>query len=499
VLSSEVGAFEDNMFLPRAKPTRSLIISLIVFLVCAALLWEGHPSSFERVTVPGQFRWTSMSRGQGTDQVQVEFWKAMSALLALATPKCHPPKKLCTATPAKFDGVNSSTDATPQKCLSMPEVDMQAMQESHQRVVINIETNPPILSYQKGTRGLVTTAGAQYLPNVIISLRMLRKTGCRLPMEVFLSTQREWETYICETVLPKLNAKCIVQSSHFRTTANTEPPSRYQNKIVAILTSSFEELLFIDADCFPVKDFTPVFDSEPFMSTGLITFPDYWASTASQLYYDIIQKPLPPLTARQTTESGEIFISKRTHEKTLLLAMYYNHFGKKFYYPLLSQGASGEGDKDTFLAAAEFFDEPYYAVHARVRSLGHRVDGRLDGSTMIQHDPVEDYLETTKEIGNPAKDPRVLFVHNNYPKINPRLIWNEHAHIIHDAKGELRRPWTADKELLDSFGFDVQRSHWEEILWTACNLEDKFQAWEGVDGICDNTKVYFNMVFGAPS
>ncbi|KAL2046249.1 hypothetical protein N7G274_001696 [Stereocaulon virgatum] len=90
-----------------------------------------------------------MSRGQVPDQVQIEIWKATSALWALATPKCHPPKRPCTATAAKFGRVDSSTDATPQTCLSMPEVDIQAMEESHRQVVTNIETNPPILSYPK--------------------------------------------------------------------------------------------------------------------------------------------------------------------------------------------------------------------------------------------------------------------------------------------------------------------------------------------------------------
>lgn len=50
--------------------------------------------------------------------------------------------------------------------------------------------------------------------------------------------------------------------------------------------------------------------------------------------------------------------------------------------------------------------------------------------------------------------------------------------------------------MLDSFGFDVQRSHWEEILWVACELEGKVWAWEGVDGICNNTKAYVDEVFG---
>ena len=476
------------MYLPRAKPVRSLIIALILFLGGLIFLWQQHPV------------WSSSRPALLAEETDGEFWKSISALMAAATPRCRPPKKKCTAKPIGWGEVHSTNNAKPQKCLSMPDSSIQAMRESHQIYVQGITSSRPKMSYIPETRGLVTTAGTDYLPHVIISLRMLRKTGCELPMEVFLSTERDWEPYICNTVLPPLNARCILQSPHLHTTANNEPPSRYQSKIVAILTSTFSELLFLDADCFPITDPTLTFTLPPFITTGLVTFPDYWATTASPLYYSITRTPFPPLTKHQTTESGQLFISKPQHESSLLLALYYNHFGKKFYYPLLSQGASGEGDKDTFLAAASFFNESYYQVRTGVRSLGHMINGRLDGSAMIQYHPIEDYQYslTPASESKPNPDAHPAFIHNNFPKLNPRLLWTEHAHIITDpATGAFRRPWTAEKEVLDSFGFDVQRSHWEEILWVACELEGKFWAWEGVDGICNNTKAYVDEVFGA--
>ena len=476
------------MYLPQARPTRSLFIALVVFLGGLTLFRQQHPG------------WSSSRLALPAEQIDGEFWKSLSALLAAATPRCRPPKKICTAKPIWWDDVHTTTDTTPQNCLSMPESSIQAMRESHQTYVQGIAVSQLNMSYLPETRGLVTTAGTEYLPHVIISLRMLRKIGCQLPMEVFLSTQRDWEPYICNTVLPSLNARCIVQSPYLRTTANNEPPSRYQSKIVSILTSTFSEVLFLDADCFPVIDPTKVFTTAPFTTTGLVTFPDYWATTASPNYYSITQTPFPALDKHQTTESGQLFISKPQHEQSLLLALYYNHFGKKFYYPLLSQGAAGEGDKDTFLAAASFYNESYYQVRTGVKSLGHMVNDHMDGSAMIQYDPVEDYLFTSSPADSQSKpnpSPKPMFIHNNFPKFNPRLLWTEHAHIITDpTTGAFRRPWTAKKEVLDSFGFDVQKSHWREILWVACELEGKLWAWEGVDGICENTRAYVDEVFG---
>lgn len=60
------------------------------------------------------------------------------------------------------------------------------------------------------------------------------------------------------------------------------------------------------------------------------------------------------------------------------------------------QGAPGEGDKDTFLAAASVRNETEHASRQGVRSIGHWSEekGKGFGSAMMQFDPVEDFRIT---------------------------------------------------------------------------------------------------------
>lgn len=127
----------------------------------------------------------------------------------------------------------------------------------------------------------------------------------------------------------------------------------------------------------------------------------------SPFFYHIQGRPVPPLQPTGTTESGQILVSKRKHAKTLLLAAYYNTYGPDFYYPMLSQGAHGEGDKETFASAAEYFGAPYHRVKTMVKTLGFINKDR--GSTfkhlvMIQHDPRGELLA-------PNERPDPAFLH----------------------------------------------------------------------------------------
>ena len=53
------------------------------------------------------------------------------------------------------------------------------------------------------------------------------------------------------------------------------------------------------------------------------------------------------------------------------MTLYYNIFGPEIYYKLFSLGALGEGDKDTFAAAALACGEKYYQVASSIRTLGY--------------------------------------------------------------------------------------------------------------------------------
>ncbi|KAJ5811695.1 hypothetical protein N7474_007996 [Penicillium riverlandense] len=428
-----------------------------------------------------------------------EFWRQFQPLLEEHEPKCGPPRRIGNAEIARYK--TSDPDPRPDM-LEMPAHDVLRMTKAHSDFVDAINANPPSLSYVPGSRGLVCTAGGQYLPILVISLRMLRRTGSRLPVEVFLANHDEYEEHICEKVLPSLNAKCVILSDVLDASSGSRPIEKFQFKPFAMLFSSFEDILFLDADAFPLAKPESLFKHEPFQSKGMLTWPDFWASSVSPLYYRISSQEVAAMDLRQSTESGEVLISKRTHFKTLLLSTYYNYWGPTHYYRLFSQGTAGEGDKETFLAAATALGEPFYQVSERICAIGHRTEGGLAGSAMVQFSPIEDYKLTQKGIwrvsgDNSAKQPRPFFIHANFPKFNPATVFSQQSvNPAFNDDGSYTRAWTMPDFVVNDFGRDVEKEFWAEIMWTACELEDKFKSWENQTTICPDVKKYWTAVFG---
>ena len=329
---------------------------------------------------------------------------------------------------------------------------------------------------------------------------MLRKTGSTLPVEIFLSDDTEYEPYICDVVLPFLNAQCRMLYTVLDSGPIPSDIQKYQFKPFAMLFSSFEQILFLDADAFPLVDPNVLFTTEPFLSRPMVLWPDFWGSSVSPLYYEIASRKAPPMNARQSTESGEVVISKKTHLKTLLLCAYYNYWGPTHYYHLLSQGAAGEGDKETFAAASETVGEPFYQVSEPIRALGHATEGGMAGSAMVQFDPAEDYNLTQRgewrvSGSSKAPSPRPFFIHANFPKFNPATVFTEQS--VNPAfadDGSFTRAWTIPEDTIPLLN-DAEKEFWREIMWTACELEDKFNTWHGLQDICSDVRVYWDNMF----
>ena len=163
-----------------------------------------------------------------------------------------------------------------------------------------------------------------------------------MPVELFVKDSTEYKSHICEKTLPELNARCVVLSEVMglekpKSTDNTDGVKikHYQLKSFAVLFSSFEKVIWLDADCIPIHDPATLLTTDPFKSTGLVTWPDYWASTIFPLCFIISHQPELATTDRATTEAGVFLVSKKAHSHTLLLAAYYNYYGPSHYYHLL--------------------------------------------------------------------------------------------------------------------------------------------------------------------
>ena len=439
----------------------------------------------------------------------IAFWKDFQKTLIYAKPKIANIKPN-GALPDDEMHVDMEKAKTHQRYenIRMADSDMESMKQAHSLAILDIKRLAPQLPFTYGSRGIVMSAGGSYFGVAITSIRMLRRSGSQLPVEVFLDNWGEYDIMTCERILPSLNAKCRVLTEIWSSTPSLTALVKYQFKVFAILFSTFEEVLFLDADAFPAHNPDKLFDVEPYRSNGLVTWPDFWASTVSPHFYEIAGIPVPPLNARRSSEAGIMLWSKTLHADTLLLATYYNYHGPNYYYPLLSQGAIGEGDKETFLHAALALGNPFHDVRSPVRVIGHWLNGIWKTAGMKQGDPVEDHAIQNGESSSssvskhsapkktkttpPSVDgetevesARALFVHNNIIKLDPKHLFDE-SKTWRNETGHLIRLWGEKESVIYEFGYDIELVLWEELVHAACSI--------GGDG-CEKTREFFRNIF----
>ncbi|KAJ5894932.1 hypothetical protein N7495_006623 [Penicillium taxi] len=480
--------------LARAKP---IVLAVIALSICIIYLYYTPNKEAPAPKIPDRIIDHPL-----VDR-QMEFWSAFHPILNLHNPFCPPSTDKIGVGALAFDAKN---EIPRPDLLQLTEECEWAMTSSHSSFIQDIRSAKDDLKpvHTAGTRGLVSAAGREYLPVFVASLRMLRRTGSTLPVELYMHDATEYEKKICDEVLPALNAQCFVLSD----VLETQIEQQFQIKVFAILLSSFEEVVWMDADCFPLFKPEELLDSDPFNSTGLVIWPDFWYSSTAPIYYKVSNQEVPAMIARQSSETGFILVSKKSHFLSLLLSAYYNYYGPSHYYRLFTQGAPGEGDKETFLQAASVMGEPFYTVSESVQRIGHsRGKENLVGFGMAQSDPREDYALTQQgkwRVKDPsiAPAPRMFFIHANYPKFNVGTgILNpnrDSSTATTNTDGSFGRIWTEPADAIRRFGWDAEKAYWEEAKWVTCNFPFDFKTWEDKNDLCDQVDEYYEYVFAQP-
>jgi alpha 1,2-mannosyltransferase len=422
------------------------------------------------------------------------FWPQYYTALIAATPRCALPHEHIEAW---ISGFHEGHDPTFQDLIKLAPEDEAELKSAHTWFVNTISsTSFPELPFTPGTSGVVTSAGGEFLPEALVSIRMLRHTGSTLPVDVFLATPEEDEGELCTTVFPALNATCRILSTMLSDAQGGLPHrhniTRYQLKAFALMLSDFDNILWIDADQIPLVDPRTLLEAEPLKSQGMVIWPDYWYMTTSPLFYRIAGVTNIPHTGeRPASETGQFMISKTKHWKTLLLATYYNFHGPSHYYKLLSQGAVGEGDKETFAAAAVAFDEQFYAIMTGIDTIGYYDGEDRKNTGMLQAHPGYDYAKHGGGSGSgwalgPNSKVPPAFLHDEQHKPNAgrfSKLWRE------DIK---QRMWQPMETMIEVFGFDVEEAVWSAIVWTACGKAlggHVFNDWIGNDQVDQSTSV----------
>ena len=163
-------------------------------------------------------------------------------------------------------------------------------------------------------RGIVMLAGGRYNGYAATGLGMIRETGSSLPVEVWMKDELEEKKGWCKE-LEKEGMVCRRLSDYIDVKFLEHG---YQFKILTMLFSSFEQILFLDADNVPVRNPDIVFESKSFIDAGAVLWPDYWKHSGTPILPFVVglaDGASEILRAEQTVESGQIVWDKRRHWK----------------------------------------------------------------------------------------------------------------------------------------------------------------------------------------
>lgn len=192
-------------------------------------------------------------------------------------------------------------------------------------------------------RGIVTLAGGPtYATNAYINCRMLRHMGCTLPIEwCYLGAEMSpaWIDLIEQTI-----PNCRLVDLGGDRLDNAKKKGGWQAKVDAVIQSRFAEVLFLDADSFPLRDPADLFEHTLFQTHDCILWPD--VHTYDRNLQSFIEKTYGVKVKGRQIESGQMLFRKKKCLPGLLKTQAINRDSKEAYKHLF-------GDKDTFLIGAK--------------------------------------------------------------------------------------------------------------------------------------------------
>ena len=198
-------------------------------------------------------------------------------------------------------------------------------------------------------RGIVIPGGgSKYFPSAWVCIRMLRRLGCSLPIEVWHLGPEE----IDETMRGLIEPLGVTDRGCTRGAERSHPArilNGWEMKPFAVLHSRFEEVLLLDADNVPVIDPTFLFETPEFQKCGAIFWPDYFRLPPDRSIWRIAGVEYRD---EAEFESGQIVIDKARCWKALNLTMHLNEYSD-FYYDHV------HGDKETFHIAWRKLGQEY--------------------------------------------------------------------------------------------------------------------------------------------
>ncbi|KAG2521013.1 hypothetical protein JM16_006472 [Phytophthora kernoviae] len=219
---------------------------------------------------------------------------------------------------------NSIRHDVPFRCQSAPDfVNFRVeIHNTAERALIPSFVLPNVVETEQVPRdGIVMVVYPKLLASAYATIKVLRKVlGCRLPIEIWY---RPDEMKPNDGILAPL--RHLAEQEKTITFQEIRDPlaKRFVAKIHAIYYSSFDRVLFLDADNAPVRDPSFLFESSEFVKTGAIFWPDFWFPDSTifgvhenSLLWEFLDMSFVDMFEQ---ESGQLVVDRRRHAAPLEL------------------------------------------------------------------------------------------------------------------------------------------------------------------------------------
>ena len=224
-----------------------------------------------------------------------------------------------------------------------------------------------IPAYPKGKyagRGAVLCGGGNYEAGAYVACRMLRHVGWHHPIQV-------WHRGPGEPVSPRvrrLPGVEVVDAEAHPARAARRILGGWESKVFALINSPFEEVLYLDADCYPLFNPDDCFRPEH-NPHGIITWPDVpvgdrtpqWSSYGLEA------------DGKAALNGGHYVVSKPRAWRVLQLAQHYDDHSDFYYCRTLhcAGDVGGYGDQDQMRAALHRLGAPSHRYAERPLLCAH--------------------------------------------------------------------------------------------------------------------------------
>jgi predicted GH43/DUF377 family glycosyl hydrolase len=206
------------------------------------------------------------------------------------------------------------------------------------------------------SRGVVIVGGERYFASLYVTIRALRRVGCRLPIQVWYFRRRDEMPADRQALLAAHGVECV-DADEVREHYPARRLGGWELKVFAALHSPFEEILFLDADCYPCRNPEFLFDLADYRELGAVFWPDAMPID-HRLKWPAFGVPDPHRPG--SVESGQFVLNKRACWRPLNLTWFYNDHSD-FYYRYCY------GDKHTFEVAWARCGRPFVMWDSQAR------------------------------------------------------------------------------------------------------------------------------------